>query len=176
MKSGGTRLILRTAGTARREIQELLAGVLAAELVVPSTRLWLVSPWLRDVPILDNRSAAFRGIGPGWARREIGLFDILAEILRRGSEVTIATRPERETVFAILRRMLGERSVRRLNFVERSKLHTKGLLGEDYCIIGSMNFTQNGVEVLEELVRYTTNVEEVGELRLEFASEYGENR
>jgi phosphatidylserine/phosphatidylglycerophosphate/cardiolipin synthase-like enzyme len=176
MSGIASRVVIRTATAARTEIKELLAGVLAAELVAPSRRIWLVSPWLADVDLLDNRAAAFRGIGPGWGRRMIGLFDVLGEFTRRGSEVIVATRPgaESDGTLAALRLAAGQGpSAARLHCETRSQLHTKGLLGDDFCISGSMNFTRNGVEHLDEIVTYVTDPAQVGALRIEFGQEYG---
>jgi phosphatidylserine/phosphatidylglycerophosphate/cardiolipin synthase-like enzyme len=176
MSAEVSRIILRTAGTARQEIRELLVGLLAAELVAPSRCIWLVSPWLRDVALLDNRSAAFRGVGPGWARREVSLFDVLAELTRRGSELIVATRPGdgNDASLVALQRAVGDGpAAKRLRSELRPQLHAKGLVGDDYCLSGSMNFTRNGIEHLDEMVTYTTDPEHVGALRIEFAQEYG---
>lgn len=176
MTSGATRIILRTATSARHEIRELLAGLLAAELVAPSKHVWLVSPWLRDIAMLDNRSAAYRGIGPGWGQREVSLFDVLAELTRRGSQLVVVTRPGEQNGRALqaLRRVNGGGlAADRLKIETRAQLHAKGLLGDDYCLSGSMNFTRNGIVHLDELVTYTTDPEQVSALRIEFAQEYG---
>lgn len=176
MSRSETRVIFRTSGAAQHEIRELLASLLVAELISPSERLWLVSPWLRDVLLLDNRSAAFRGVGPGWARRELGLFDVLSELMRRGSKLTVVTRPGdgNERALADLVRIVGTRpAAERLRMDTRPDLHAKGLLGDDYCLSGSMNFTRNGIENLDEMVTYTTNPEQIGALRIEFDLEYG---
>ena len=177
MSESASRVILRTGSAARHEIRDLLSGLLAAELLAPSRRIFLVSPWLSDIDLLDNRTAAFRGIGPGWARRELRLFDVLAELAKRGCELVVATRPpERgiDQVEASLRRALGDGpAAKRLHYETRPLLHTKGLLGDDYCLSGSMNFTRNGVDHLDEMVTYTTDPSQVGHLRLEFTQEYG---
>ena len=176
MSAVGSRVVFRTATAARTEIKELLVGVLAAELVAPSRRIWLVSPWLADIDLLDNRAAAFRGIGPGWGRRVIRLFDVLGELTRRGTDVIVATRPgaESDGTLAALRRAVGEGpAAARLHCETRAQLHTKGLLGDDYCISGSMNFTRNGIEHLDEVVTYLTDPAQVGALRIEFGQEYG---
>ena len=177
MSQSSLRIILRTSNSAREEIKELLSGLLAAELVAPSRQIWLVSPWLGDVDLLDNRSAAFRGVGPGWGRREVRLLDVLGELVTRGSKLVVATRPGEgvDRAQEALRRAVGTGpAAARLRFEIRPQLHAKGLLGDDYCVSGSMNFTKNGIENLEEMVTYTTDPAQVGALRLEFGREYGE--
>lgn len=176
MSGGATRQIMRTATSAHNEIRELLGGILCAELVAPSERVWLVSPWIRDVELLDNRSGAFRGIGPGWARQELRLCKLLAELARRGTKLTVVTRPGdgNDEALAILRREVGDGpAAARLHCQTRTELHTKGLLGDDYCLSGSMNFTRNGIDRLDEMVTYTTDAAQVGTLRIEFQQEYG---
>lgn len=170
------RVIHRSSLAAQGEVQELLAGIFAAELVAPSAKLWLVSPWIRDVPLLDNRGAAFRGVGPSWGRRQLGIFDVLAELCRRRTEVTVVTRPSDDNRLAMkqLERVVGEGvAATRLHICYREDLHTKGLLGEDYCLRGSMNFTRNGIEKLDEWVTYSTDEQVVGEARLSFQRHYG---
>ena len=48
-----------TQTTSRAEIRELLEGIFVAELLVPSESIWLVSPWISDIDILDNRCGQF---------------------------------------------------------------------------------------------------------------------
>lgn len=176
MTESSTRMILSGSRTGRNEIRELLGGLLASELIAPSEHLWLVSPWLRDVALLDNRAAAYRGIGPGWARRQIGLFDILAELTRRGSRLLVVTRPDDGNPRALdaLRRTVGDgAAARRFSAETRPDLHTKGLVGDDYGLIGSMNFTRNGIEHLDEAISFTRDTAQVGSMRLAFEQEYG---
>lgn len=179
MNGSGTRVILRTASSSRLEIRELVAGILAAELLFPSRCIWLVSPWIRDIELLDNRTAAFRGLGPTWAQREIRLFDILAELVRRGATLVIATLPgdDNARVLETLQREIkATGDEKRLNVVFRPQLHAKGLVGDDFCLSGSMNFTRNGIENLDEMVTFTRVASDVGALRMEFEKEYGGSR
>ena len=176
MTGGGDRVVLRTHMTARYEIRDLLAGAFASELIAPSRCLWLVSPWLRDIEVLDNRSAAFRGVGPTWGRRTVRLYEALAALAERGSSLVVATRSSDDGKRAIdeLRRRLAEAQVDdRLSAVSRPELHAKGLLADGFCISGSMNFTHHGVQHAEEMIRYETAAERVAELRVAFRAEYG---
>lgn len=173
------RVIHRSSLAAQAEVKELLAGIFAAELVAPSAKLWLVSPWIRDVRLLDNRGAAFRGVGPSWGRRQLGIFDVLAELCRRRTEVTVVTRSSDDNPRAMdeLERLVGEGfAAARLRICYRDDLHTKGLVGEDYCVRGSMNFTRNGIEKLDEWVTYSTDERVVGEARLSFQEYYGSEK
>ena len=56
---------------------------------------------------------------------------------------------------------------------EEELLHEKGILGEGYCISGSMNLTESGVRLNDEQVRYSTEAAEIAELRVHFSNRYG---
>jgi hypothetical protein len=172
------RQIIRSSSTSNAEIRELLQGVFAAELLRPSECLWLVSPWLSDIEILDNRSGAFSSLDPHWGSRQIRLIEILGRLLENGTIVIIATRPDNhnETFlrkFEDVARASGNAS--RLAFHRLPTLHTKGILGDDFYISGSMNITFNGIEVLQEGLLFTTDAESVSNARIAFMDGYGAN-
>lgn len=167
-----SRQILQTARSARSAPRELLQSIFASELLSPSRCLWIVSPWLRDVPVLDNSAGAFVSLAPEFPRTFVRLSNVLRELIARGSAVVIATRKEpgnRQLMDA-----LGSVSTESaLTFRERDVLHAKGLVGDGYSLIGSMNLTYNGVERLDEMLVFETAEPKVQELRLMFQSEYG---
>ena len=79
------RRIFRSSATSNAEVRELLESLLTAELLLPSRCLWLVSPWLTDLELLDNRSEAFASLDPQWGARRIRLAEILGRLLEFGS-------------------------------------------------------------------------------------------
>jgi phosphatidylserine/phosphatidylglycerophosphate/cardiolipin synthase-like enzyme len=167
-----TRQFLQTSTDARNSVRELLQSIFAAELILPSRCLWIVSPWLRDVPILDNSTGDFLTLCPDLPRTTVRLSRLLREMLTRGTQVVIATRPEpgnRQLLDG-----LGEaRRSASLFFQERADLHAKGLVGDRYALIGSMNLTYNGIAHLTEMLVFERNRPRVEQLRLAFRSEYG---
>ena len=156
----------------------LLQTVFAAEMVCPSRALWVVSPWLSDVVVLDNRRDAYRHLEPQWPRAHIRLGRVLATLAARGTHLVLATSPPRAVaptegqrvtdrfVEDLARQVPTAGHLRVYRNVER--LHTKGLLGDRYFVMGSMNFTYSGVTVNEEAVRFTTVESEVSDARIEF--------
>ena len=58
-------------------------------------------------------------------------------------------------------------------FHERAELHAKGIVGDAYSLIGSMNFTYNGLDRLTEMLVFQTERGNVEQLRLSFRREYG---
>ncbi|MCB9759490.1 MAG: phosphatidylserine/phosphatidylglycerophosphate/cardiolipin synthase family protein [Alphaproteobacteria bacterium] len=169
------RQILRTRSGSRQQIRALLESLFTAELLSPSPRLFLVSPWIRDIELLDNRSGGFRGLEPSWGRRQLRLGEVLTTLVQRGSHLTLATRPEPENKDFVRRVNAPLSEADRARFVVRypERLHAKGLVGRGYAITGSMNFTNNGVENLDEFLRYETDPQRVAELLTEFSAEYG---
>jgi len=167
-----TRQFLQTSTDARNAVRELLQAIFAAELVLPSRCLWIVSPWLRDVPVLDNGTGDFLTLCPEFPRSDVRLSRVLKELLNRGTQVVIATRPEsgnRQVLDG-----LGETArSSSLVFHERANLHAKGLVGDRYSLIGSMNLTYNGIAHLTEMLIFETDRARVEQLRFAFRSEYG---
>ena len=51
--SADNRNTFTTQATSRTEIRELLEGTFVSELLMPSESVWLVSPWITDIDILD---------------------------------------------------------------------------------------------------------------------------
>ena len=68
--------------------------------------------------------------------------------------------------------LLGDRILVR----ELPELHVKGLVGDSYALIGSMNLTHNGIANLTELLQFETDRAHVATLRTEFRTAYGEVR
>lgn len=169
------RQILRTRSGSRQQIQALLESLFTAELLSPSPRIYMVSAWIRDIQILDNRGGSFRGLDPSWGRRTFRLAEILRILVGRGSEVVLVVRPEQgnEDFVRRLMQALGDSEKTRARILIRSELHVKGLLGQGYAITGSMNFTHFGLENNDEFLHYETDPQKLAELRVEFERAYG---
>lgn len=175
MSGATTRQILRSSSASRNEIRELLQGLFARELLYPSRCLWLVSPWVRNIEVIDNRTASFRSLDPDLPPSGLLLTDVLRRLLDRGTQVVVATRPEAESLrFCELLRdaVAGQPSKNALVIHTRDILHAKGLVGDDFALTGSMNFTHSGVEIQTELVTLQRARSEVAQLRVSFHAEY----
>lgn len=175
MTQTSPRTIYKRHDRAREEVRRLLTAVFASELIDPSPEVWLVSPWIRDVRVLDNRAGDFAAIQPGWGQREIGLLDTLIEVLARGADVHVKT-SEDPASNSVLKEL--ERRARDLGATDRlrtrasSLLHTKGLLTSRCAIRGSMNFTVRGVELNEEAISYEVGPIALAEMRIAFADQW----
>lgn len=171
-----SRRIAKSSTTCRGEIADLLQGIFTAELIRPSTCLWIVSPWVSDIAVIDNRVGAFSGLDPTWGQRHLRLSEVLRALLRVGGEIRIATRPDRHNDWFFRTLQDDTRSDGTSGLVTwqfSDDLHTKGLLGDDYYLGGSMNLTYNGVQVLEETVTFETDPEAVARTRLIMYDRWG---
>ncbi len=166
------RLILNTAARARNEVRELLELVFATELLRPSRCVWLVSAFLRDIPVLDNSGGAYVSLSPDLPRTQIRLSRLLSELASRGTHIVVASKPTPEggEVGEEVQRV-SDRNL--ITVTRRIDLHVKGVVGDSYALTGSMNFTHNGIDKLDELVRFETSPAEVQKLRSEFHQHYG---
>jgi hypothetical protein len=145
-------------------------------MMAPSQCLWLVSPWISDIPIIDNRAGTFDALDSSWGPRVLRLGEVIARSLQVGTTVVVATRPLPHnrpflSHLASTASDLGADSALLLN--EAEDLHEKGLLGDDFYLSGSMNFTYGGVELLEETVKFDTADDVVAQARLVYYERWG---
>jgi hypothetical protein len=172
------RTIYRSARKSCQEVELLLEAIFVGELIFPSKEFWIVSPWISDIRLLDNRAATFASLGPDWNRSHIRLCEVLSRLLEGGMRVCIATRPaEHNIIFkARLDQLVQELQCEdQLRYVEREDLHTKGILTEKLWVLGSMNLTESGVRINDETVRVTTNSEEIELARVAIREEYADD-
>jgi phosphatidylserine/phosphatidylglycerophosphate/cardiolipin synthase-like enzyme len=168
------RHFLQTATDSRNAVKELLQLVFAAELLCPSRCLWVVSPWLRDIPVIDNTTGEFLSLCPDLPRSEVRMSRVLRTLIARGTQVVIATRPD-EGNSQLPDALLGAEEEGSGSIIrhERRALHAKGIVGDRFALSGSMNLTYNGLECLTEMLMLQTDAADVEQLRVQFANEYG---
>jgi hypothetical protein len=171
MNASGSRIIY--AQGSSRQLQPLLQAIFVAECLSPSPSIWIVSPWITDIPILDNQTGSLSYLEPSWGPTNVSFSLVLVKLLSLGTNLYVATRPD-EHNRAFLNRLRdrapsGDSS---LHLFQADELHEKGILGSQYFLSGSMNFTYNGIFVTEELAHYYTSPEIVAENRIRFANRW----
>lgn len=173
------RLIVKTAQGSRDEVRELLESLLAVELLAPGDELWIVSPWISDLGVLDNRAGGYAGLDPAWPKRHITLAELFVFALRANPQarLRLVTRPDEHNLkFCERLRTLAtlDGCMDRVTIDNsRVTLHTKGLVATNFALNGSMNFTRNGVEVLDETVQLETDPARIAQFRLALHGHYG---
>ena len=160
---------LRTTAIARREeLADVLQTLFVIELLDPSDPLWIVSPWVSDVEILDNRVDQVRGLVPDLPPRWIRLGEILHRLMLVGGSVVVATRgdPHNRMFTNQLERRAAESGLAdRLAVHLAPELHEKGILTKRLHLSGSMNLTFNGLRRLEESVQVSADRESLARVR-----------
>ena len=164
---------ITTAGRGQtRILNDLMQNLLVTELLVPSDQLWVLSPWISDIDVIDNTAGQFKTVLPGLPSRRIRLTEVLIELARRGSDVRVLTRDVESNIVARQRLEnvggLGSRPAVRIH----PKLHDKGILGDRFHLQGSMNFTYFGQAVNAEGVTLTRDPHAIAETRIAYNALY----
>ena len=154
------------------EISDLLQSIIVGELLSPSTCIWIVSPWISDIPVLNNETNSFAHLVPDWTRTPIRLSNVIAQMLDAGTTIHVATRDVdlNQTVLSTLDRLPNRK---RLRIHLQDELHEKGILGECYYLSGSMNFTFAGIRIYEEVLHFITDPAQVAFNRVTLAERWG---
>jgi hypothetical protein len=175
-KASQDRLIFKNSWRSQGEVRELLQSIIAGELLSPSPCFWLVSPWISDINVLDNRSGRFSISNGAWFGRQVSVSEVLSELTRLGCEVRIAMRPDAHNEYfaeRLMERCAAKATDDLLTIARSEDLHEKGILGQDFYLSGSMNLTFNGVELLEEAVRFTIDPSSVGQAKINYLDRWG---
>lgn len=156
-----------TGPAQSRGIRDLIQTVLVAETLVPSDPLWIFSGWISDIPVIDNRAGQFAAIDSEWPTSMVNLTQVLRSIVERGGSIVLVLREvEHNTRFIDKLRPLAKAHPERVKMAMSPDFHDKGILGGDFEISGSMNFTRNGIEVNDEHVIFRTERSEIEGRRL----------
>ena len=167
------RRIFKSQQTGVETIRELLQTMFVGEMLLIGEKIWIVSPWVSNVVLIDNRSGNFDSLNPEWSRREIRLADVLVGLMVRGSHVVIVTR-ELDTNLSfikIITELVEEHCLEnQLTIKMHEPLHTKGILLSKSLLMGSMNLTYNGIEMNDEWIQFSIDSEDIAKTRLEFST------
>jgi hypothetical protein len=167
------RVIRKSRPAGAGDARTLLETVLVAECLRPSRVVWLVSPWISDVPVFDNRGGSFSHVFPNSGERELRLSEVLLHIAEAGTSVVVATRDDPQNA-AFLAAIAPEAAKGRdITVTTSPDLHEKTLAGDDFVLSGSMNFTQAGLDWNEEQVTLDTDTETVAAARRDLRSRWG---
>ncbi|WP_432097985.1 phospholipase D-like domain-containing protein DpdK [Streptomyces sp. WAC 04229] len=161
---------VRTGARTGLRIDSILSAALMAEILNPSSDMWLVSPWITDVQVIDNShgtyDAFFGDASPsGWR-----LSDALLRIAGAGAHVHVVTRPDPHND-AFLRRIEAP-EMERVRVLRDPDIHEKTLCGQEWILTGSMNYTVRGMAKNDELVTYKVGGPDAGQARLDLAQRW----
>jgi hypothetical protein len=143
-------------------LTDCISSILSLELLYPSKEVYLISPWVTNVPLLNNSQGQFRSIIPESPVDWICLGDLLSLLSDRGSKVFVLCRTDQSQNDEFLRRLPEA-----IKCKQTKRLHEKGLITENFYFRGSMNFTYSGVNLNDESVELTTEKDIVAHALLE---------
>jgi phosphatidylserine/phosphatidylglycerophosphate/cardiolipin synthase-like enzyme len=148
------------SSATRTELQDLFSSILICELLNPSSRFWLISPWINDIEIIDNKYQALRPFFPD-LHGSIRLTDIIGFVGRKGTKVRIVTISKVGGTELFLERL--HKPTDSIEVRYDSKLHEKGLLTDKFYLYGSMNFTHYGININRESIVFETDPGKIAE-------------
>ena len=169
------RTIRTTNAMAREELADALQAVFLAEVVAPSEQVWIVTPWISDVEIIDNRTGRLDGVWSDVPVRWLRLAEVIVHILHSGGRITIACRPNdhNQNFVENLRRRCRETGIGgNLAIFEAEELHEKGILTDHLFLMGSMNLTFNGLRRLEEAILVRDDSNTIERTRFDYRSRW----
>lgn len=144
------RIITSRARGSSVQLVGCLASLFALELLRPSAELYLISPWISKVPLIDTRFGQFRALVGELGKAELHLGDLLTLLARRGTRVRILYRAPANGMTSQFLESL--RAVENIECRAARDLHEKGLITSHVYVHGSMNFTYAGININDESV------------------------
>jgi phosphatidylserine/phosphatidylglycerophosphate/cardiolipin synthase-like enzyme len=156
-----------------RQLKETLSDLLISLIISPDD-LWLVSPWVSDFDLLDNRCGDWNTIDPRWGARYVRFSELLAAAIDAGcnlKSVTNSHKMNQRFFDQIISNLHSDRSPA---WFVKDSLHTKGLLCSRFFLAGSMNFTYNGTHNNDERIQLMIDEDAITEAKIEFERQYSE--
>jgi hypothetical protein len=149
------RVIKSRAPGSSVQLVGCLASLFTLELLNPGKELYLISPWLSQVTLIDNRFGQFRALISETGKSALDLGDILTLIAARGTQVRILyRRAANVTTGQFVESVQGIKNIECRPYLD---LHEKGLVTSRFYLRGSMNFTYAGVNINGESVELTND-------------------
>ena len=135
--------------------QGLLQNLFVAEALDPSGEVFLISPWTRNIGLIDNHSGQFDWVDPDWPRGRIRLLDWVRTLCRRECRVNILQGDDQKgrAFNAAVHRLQLEVPPDSLHLRMTGPLsepggnHAKAILTPQFVITGSMNISDPGLEM-----------------------------
>lgn len=144
------------SNSGNHTLRDLLVSIFVTELMNPSKELYLISPYLSNIPLIDNQLDSYTDLFPLTKSKRIYLSDVLWTLAWKGVSVRLICDPNRAETQPLFSQLRGIVAFRRLE-----DNHEKGLFTHNVYLHGSMNFTYRGVYVNKENLRSTWQPAEV---------------
>ncbi|MFS9547310.1 phospholipase D-like domain-containing protein DpdK [Klebsiella pneumoniae] len=155
----------------QRQLREVLSAQFCGLILYPEL-IWLISPWISDFDIIDNRGGQWSFLDPSWGARMISFQELLATAANNGCPLRIVTRPDtRNKVFVerLLARLSPDHDVQ---YTYHENLHAKDMLTKNFLLRGSMNYTWSGANLNDEHLLFSTNKTIISDTLIELSGQY----
>lgn len=159
-------------------VRSLLQNLCVAEALDPGGEVFLISPWTRNIDLIENRAGEFDWVDPDWPRGSVRLLDWVRTLCIRGARVNVlqGDSPSGRSFDAAVGRLQRDLPEGRLELCRTGPLsqsgsnHAKAILTPNFAVTGSMNISEPGLEMhVEHLsIRLSSN-EEYPEVRRQFS-------
>jgi hypothetical protein len=173
--SNRRRQIVKTAGRSSLEVADVLSNLMVAEILDPGDDFYIVSAWISDIPVVDNSAGTFSSLHLDWEERWLTFTELLVTLMGAGTRLRLKTNTDRHNA-AFLERLRARADIGgvadRFEARSHADTHSKGLVGKNFALRGSMNLTYRGLREREETVEVDLDTEAVATFRLEFAAEW----
>jgi hypothetical protein len=148
------RVFRSVARRSNIRLTEVLGSLFTLELLSPSKYFYIISPYLSEVPLLDNRYGQFRSLLFDQTETTVELSTLLNALAARKTHVRVLYHPDAAN---FVRKLSDD-----VEKKERRSLHEKALISEHFWLSGSMNFTYAGVYLNDEQITLETDPEQIG--------------
>ena len=153
---------------------DLLQSLFLAELLYPSSRMWISSPWITDFDLINNSSRQYGALVPSWSASPIRFSDVLRELLERGTEIVIiSSHDPKNNEFLSRMEGLRDQYPGRIHIFRDNSVHEKGILTDHFTLGGSMNLTYQGLNYNQEHLTYSHQLEAMHYRRMVLESHWG---
>ena len=171
--NNATRQIMAAQGQSNVP-GELIQSMLATELLQPSPELWIVSPWITNINVIDNYGRRFGYLDSRWEQGPVTLARYLNTFVERDRKfIAVMNEDPHNDTFIRALDALGLTEHPNVKLIRTPPIHAKGIVSHHFSLTGSMNFTYSGVNLNEERIVYTTDQAQVHETLAQFRSYLG---
>ncbi len=157
-----------------RAIRDVLQSLLVAEALYPSNPLWILSGWISDIPIIDNCAGNFLDIDAQWPLAMVPLSGAFRTIVQKGGSLQFILRTVSHNDHFVERiKLLQTEYPSKVRITLTPDFHEKSIVGRDFELSGSMNFTHRGLEVNDERLTLQTDSAILSERRMTLEALWG---
>ena len=165
------RVIFINNSLGRRKLKETLGNLLVGLIFSPED-IWLISPWVSDFELLDNRAGDWNAVDSSWGTRQINFSELLICAMNSGCCLHFVTTSDSNNRAFIERLRIAVPDEEIFQHVISEKLHIKGLLTSSFFLAGSMNFTYSGAHINDEQINLSIDPNTISEARIEVEQYY----